>query len=86
MNQPSLAQRARACRRRQLDVLTRLWQGKSNKAIAFELGMSESTVKAHIKGIMQKLGAANRTQVVLMTRPSREGMGVGSGVAWLRRY
>jgi DNA-binding NarL/FixJ family response regulator len=59
--------------RRQLDVLTRLWQGKSNKAIAFELGMSESTVKTHIQGIMQKLGAANRTQVVLMTRPLCEG-------------
>ena len=37
-----------------------------NKTIAFQLKMSESTVKAHIKEIMQRLGAANRTQVVAL--------------------
>jgi len=63
--------------RRQLEVLTRLWQAKSNKAIASELGTSESTVKTHIQSIMQKLGAANRTQVVLMTRPPAEGGDLG---------
>jgi DNA-binding NarL/FixJ family response regulator len=72
--------------RRQLDVLTRLWQAKPNKAIASELDMSESTVKTHIQGIMHKLGAANRTQVVVMTRPPREDSDLGAGVAWLRRH
>jgi DNA-binding NarL/FixJ family response regulator len=53
---------------RQSEVLHQLWQGRQNKAIAHELGMCEGTVKVHIKHIMKRLGAHNRTQVVLMTR------------------
>jgi len=53
---------------RQLDVLGRLQEGKPNKIIAYELGMAEATVKVHIRIIMRKLKARNRTQVVLMTR------------------
>ncbi len=53
---------------RQLEVLQRLWQGKQNKLIAYDLNMCESTVKVHIRHIMKKLNARNRTQVVLMTR------------------
>jgi DNA-binding NarL/FixJ family response regulator len=53
---------------RQLEVLERLNEGKQNKAIAYELGMAESTVKVHIRQIMKKLNARNRTQVVLMSR------------------
>ncbi len=67
--------------RRQLDVLTRLWQGKPNKLIAHELAMSQSTVKVHIRLIMKKLHATNRTQVVLLTRPSEEGAGLTRGAA-----
>jgi DNA-binding NarL/FixJ family response regulator len=52
---------------RQLDVLERLKQGKQNKIIAYELSMCESTVKVHIRNIMKKLKARNRTQVVLLT-------------------
>jgi DNA-binding NarL/FixJ family response regulator len=52
---------------RQNEVLRRLWQGKPNKVIAYELKMCESTVKVHIRNIMKKLHARNRTQVVLMT-------------------
>ena len=52
---------------RQLQVLERLRQGKQNKIIAYELGMCESTVKVHIRIIMKKLKARNRTQVVLLT-------------------
>ena len=53
---------------RQKDVLRMLWNGSANKLIAYELRMSESTVKVHIRNIMKKLNATNRTQVVLQTR------------------
>jgi len=49
---------------RQTTVLSLLQQGKANKIIAFELGMTESTVKVHIRNIMRKMGATNRTQAV----------------------
>jgi DNA-binding NarL/FixJ family response regulator len=56
---------------RQNEVLRMLWNGCSNKVIAYELHMSESTVKVHIRHIMKKLNVNNRTQVVLRTRPLR---------------
>lgn len=51
---------------RQRDTLELLVRGLSNKEIARHLGLLESTVKAHLKVIMKKLGAANRTQAALM--------------------
>ena len=48
---------------RQMAVLSHLRQGKANKMIAHELSMSESTVKVHVRNIMRKMGATNRTQV-----------------------
>lgn len=57
--------------RRQLEVLSRLRLGKPNRIIARELGMSESTVKAHVRNLMQKLRATNRTQVVFLTQQIR---------------
>jgi len=48
---------------RQKAVLDRLKLGKTNKIIARELKMSESTVKVHIRNIMKKLNATNRTEV-----------------------
>jgi DNA-binding NarL/FixJ family response regulator len=36
--------------------------GKANKIIAHELGMCEGTVKVHVRNIMRKVGATNRTQ------------------------
>jgi DNA-binding NarL/FixJ family response regulator len=57
--------------RRQLEVLSRLRRGKPNRIIARELGMSESTVKAHVRNLMQKLKATNRTQVVFLTKQIR---------------
>jgi DNA-binding NarL/FixJ family response regulator len=59
---------------RQLQVLERLRQGKQNKIIAYELGMCESTVKVHIRHIMKKLNARNRTQVVLLTNNAHSGL------------
>jgi DNA-binding NarL/FixJ family response regulator len=47
---------------RQMAVLSHLRLGKANKMIAHELSMSESTVKVHIRNIMRKMGASNRTQ------------------------
>ncbi len=48
---------------REIEVIHAIRIGKSNKVIAFELGMSEGTVKAHVHNIMKKIGAANRTEV-----------------------
>ena len=53
---------------RQTQVLRMLCRGCSNKLIAYELRMCESTVKVHIRHIMKKLNVSNRTQVVLKTR------------------
>ena len=50
---------------RQQEVLERLCRGDSNKVIAYELNMQESTVKVHIRQIMKKLKATNRTQAAL---------------------
>lgn len=57
---------------RQLEVLSRLCQGKTNKQIATDLGLSEKTVKAHVTAIFKVLGVVNRTQAVLVAR--RMGM------------
>lgn len=51
---------------RQLDVLRLLARGLSNKAIATELSISESTVKVHIRAIMERTGMLNRTQIVAL--------------------
>ena len=53
---------------RQVAVLGHLKQGKPNKIIAHDLRMSESTVKVHIRNIMRKMGATNRTQAVYKAR------------------
>jgi DNA-binding NarL/FixJ family response regulator len=52
--------------KREVALLTRLRQGMQNKMIAYELGIAESTVKVHLRNIMSKLHAANRTQVAYM--------------------
>lgn len=52
----------------QFRVLTMISAGQLNKQIAYELGVSEATVKAHMTVIMRKLGVNNRTQVALAAR------------------
>ena len=49
----------------QVRVLMMLSTGLLNKQIAFELGVSEATVKAHVSAILQKLGVESRTQAVI---------------------
>jgi len=48
---------------RQAEVVEALRRGKANKIIAYELNLRESTVKVHIRNIMRKLKATNRTEV-----------------------
>lgn len=50
---------------RQREVLEALKRGLSNKMIARELNLSEATVKIHMRSLLQKFGAENRTQVAL---------------------
>jgi DNA-binding NarL/FixJ family response regulator len=52
---------------RQAVVVEALRRGKANKIIAYELNMRESTVKVHIRNIMKKLKARNRTEVAFIT-------------------
>lgn len=47
-------------------ILGSIRQGLLNKQIAYELDISEATVKAHITAIFRKLGVSNRTQAVLL--------------------
>jgi DNA-binding NarL/FixJ family response regulator len=49
---------------RQAEVVEALRRGKANKIIAYELNLRESTVKVHVRNIMKKLKATNRTEVV----------------------
>ena len=51
---------------RQAAVVEAIGKGKANKIIAHELNMRESTVKVHVRNIMKKLSAKNRTEVALM--------------------
>ncbi|MGO1503043.1 MAG: response regulator [Marinobacter sp.] len=51
--------------RRQLLVLERMSKGESNKQIAYNLNIAETTVKAHVSAILRKLGVHNRVQAIL---------------------
>ena len=51
---------------REIDVLRRVGSGNSNKQIAVQLAISEGTVKAHMKSILPKLGAHDRTHAVMI--------------------
>lgn len=59
---------------RQLGVLELLGEGKANKQIAFELGISEITVKAHVSAILRKLNVHNRLQAVIACRNFKNNM------------
>jgi DNA-binding NarL/FixJ family response regulator len=51
--------------RRELEVLQHIVEGRSNKAIAGELGLSEVTVKVHVGRVLQKLDVEDRTQAAI---------------------
>jgi len=51
---------------REIEVLRRVGAGFSNKVIAQQLSVSEGTIKAHMKSILPKLGARDRTHAVMI--------------------
>lgn len=53
---------------RQIDVLRRLEEGHSNRAIALELGLSEKTVKAHVTAVLRALRVDSRSQAAAAGR------------------
>jgi DNA-binding NarL/FixJ family response regulator len=61
----ALAERMAQLTPQQFKVLMSVSQGLLNKQIAYEMGISEATIKAHVTAIMNKLGVSNRTQAVL---------------------
>ena len=62
----ALVRRLSSLTPQQVRVLMMLSQGLLNKQIAYELKVSEATVKAHVSAILQKLGVESRTQAVIL--------------------
>jgi DNA-binding NarL/FixJ family response regulator len=65
---PNVAHRITTLTRQQLRVLKLVSEGKLNKQIAYELGIGETTVKAHVSAILHKLGVYSRTQAAIEAR------------------
>jgi DNA-binding NarL/FixJ family response regulator len=65
---PAAVQRLAELTPAQRRVLAGLAEGLLNKQIAYEMGISDATVKAHMTAIMRKLGVTNRTQALLVYR------------------
>ena len=61
---PSLS-RQNTLTSRELAVVRAIQEGKSNKTIAYELNMCLSTVKVHVRNVMRKMNAKNRTDVAM---------------------
>lgn len=61
-----IADRVRELTPQQFRVLQMVSSGQLNKQIAYDLNVSEATIKAHMTHILRKLGASNRTQAVLI--------------------
>lgn len=58
---------------REMAVLNCLREGKSNKIIAYTLGMCENTAKAHVRNVLKKLGATNRTEAAYLAHTQLHG-------------
>jgi DNA-binding NarL/FixJ family response regulator len=63
-----LAARVASLTPSQLRILEGLKAGRLNKQIAFDLGVSEATIKAHLTSVFRKLGVYNRTQAVILAQ------------------
>ncbi|MCP4615007.1 MAG: response regulator transcription factor [Bradyrhizobium sp.] len=66
-NEPVLVKNSALLTERQMEVVESIRHGKANKQIAYELKMSEHTVKVHLRHIMRKLKARNRTEVAVLS-------------------
>jgi DNA-binding NarL/FixJ family response regulator len=64
-DETALAERLQSLTPQQFRVLMMVAEGLLNKQIAYELDVSEATIKAHVTAIFRKLGVQNRTQAVL---------------------
>jgi DNA-binding NarL/FixJ family response regulator len=60
---------------REVAVIRALQQGKPNKVIAYELNMCESTVKVHVRNLMKKMKAKNRTDLAIKTQTALQPQG-----------
>ncbi|MCG6857536.1 MAG: response regulator transcription factor [Salaquimonas sp.] len=74
-----LAGRLKTLTPQQGKVLGMLGEGLLNKQIAYELGVSEATVKAHVSAVLLKLGVESRTQAVIVL--GRLGLAAGEELA-----
>jgi NarL family two-component system response regulator LiaR len=71
-SRPAVVAEPERLTRREHEVLTLIANGRSNKRIALELGISEKTVKTHVGHLLAKLGVSDRTQAALLA--VREGL------------
>ena len=59
---------------RERELITLIGRGLQNKVIAYELNISENTVRAHISNIMRKYNLHNRTQIAVMFTTRRDAL------------
>jgi DNA-binding NarL/FixJ family response regulator len=71
LNSSNIVERLRQLTPHQFKVLVKVCEAKLNKQIAYELGVTETTIKAHITLIFKKLGVHSRTQAVLLMQRMR---------------
>ncbi len=57
--------------KREMEILSHLTEGQSNKLIARELGISDGTVKLHVKSILKKLGLHSRVEAAVLAATER---------------
>ena len=79
-SQRDLAKRLSTLTPQQVRVLMMLSEGLLNKQIAYELGVSEATVKAHVSAILQKLNVDSRTQAVIAAARIESGQWQALGI------
>ncbi len=84
----ALVRRLSSLTPQQVRVLMMLSEGLLNKQIAYELSVSEATIKAHVSAILQKLGVESRTQAVIVAAniergqwPARSAPSEGDAIA-----
>jgi DNA-binding NarL/FixJ family response regulator len=65
---------------REAAVIRALQQGKPNKVIAYELNMCESTVKVHVRNLMKKMKAKNRTDLAMKAQIALISQGLDGGL------